>query len=207
MAEGERTSRMIFKYILKRVLLIAILVLVLTIVFVMAMDITNIFVMVSDGFKEHAQGVLISYDEDAMSKYFTAKALQTAEFPNDRSTYSDYIIRDFEHKLYLEWIWIMPWSDTATATVVEKVDNIDGDIPSDATSQTKGIPAWVDARYEVKLKKVFNETMNANVWQIDSVHILKSVTPSTSATTSSSPKASPIASPKASAANSPTPGK
>ncbi len=201
MAEGEKTSRMIFKYLLKRILLIAVLVLVLTIVFVMAMDITNISVLVSDGFKEHAQGVLISYDEEAMSKYFTPKALQNAEFANDRRTYSDYIIRDFEHKLYLEWIWILPWSDTATATIVEKLDNIDGDLPADATDKTKKITAWVDARYEVKLKKVFNTTMKANIWQIDSIHILKSVAPPASPSASAAPKASK--SPAASNAASP----
>jgi hypothetical protein len=207
MAGREKTSSIVLKYIIKRIVIIALLVLVLTVVFVMAMDITNIYVLLSDGFKEHTQGTLIEYDADAMTKYFTPHALQTAEFANDRSTYSEYIIRDFEHNLSLEWIWITPWSDTATATVVEKVSNIDGDIPSDAINASKGIPAWIDAKYEITLKKVYNETMNQNVWQIDSVHLLNRIAPSPSPSISSLPSSSPSISPKSTTSAAPSPSK
>lgn len=204
MAEKEKTSKKMLRYLVKRIIAIAVLAIILTITFVLAMDITNIVILTSDGFKQYATNVLIGEDNEEISKYFTANCLLQMDMPNKRETYKDYVIRDFEHKVSLEWVWILPFGDNATAVITETVANIDGELPIDIGDQVEGKPAtppeWINAKYTIYLTKVYNDLLKTNVWQIDNVvfqnEIISTPEPEASATNTATPSSSTVQPPQ-----------
>jgi hypothetical protein len=197
MPEQRSTGQKLLIYILKRVLAIALLALLLAVVFAMAMDITNIAILAGDGFKEYANNVLTGEDTDELTKYFTDGFISRMDMPNKRATYNDYAINDFEHKLSLEWVWLFPWGSSASAVVTDTVENITGELPSEIAdvSPARPIspPAWINAKYTIRLIKVYDDTLKTDIWKIDDAILQSKIAPSPS----------PSASPEASVAPSP----
>lgn len=143
----------------------------LTLVFYLAMNTANIYLLLSDGMKLRTEVILTRDNAEEMTSFFTNEFLlsdETLEIGlSDQSPYLDYNIDSFNYELTMEWMWSWPWENTATATIVERVPRIVGSVRSSSKSLvTSGVisatpPAWYGGRYTVTLKRINGQ------WKID----------------------------------------
>lgn len=150
---GMRAARL-FWFILRTTAAIALIVALMAFSFYTAMELSNIYIITTDGMQKRASAVLNQDVQDELIEYFTPAFLEKDELLNtDR--YRDFTIRSFAYKIKVEWMWTLPWKDTGTATVLERVPTIDAEMPKDKLPEGyKGempVPKWEDYRYEVKL--------------------------------------------------------
>ena len=150
-----------FSYVAKRLVLFTLVSALLILAFYLAMNTANIYLLLNDGMTARANAVLTREDADDLTNFFTNDFLLTDETLNiglsSASPYIDYNITDFLYKLSLEWVWAWPWEDTATATIVERVPKITGEVLSTRASLVRSgqlsstPPSWLGGRYTVHL--------------------------------------------------------
>ena len=139
----------------------------LIIVFYMAMNVTNILILLNDGMHERARVITgLSQDDSMLVKFFTEECLlsdyETQLALTKSGAYSDYEVRSIDYRLDITWIWSWPWDSTANATASESIPSIDGRIiPArrDAIIAQRGEaaanpPPWPDPRYRITLARM-----------------------------------------------------
>lgn len=206
-------SLRLFWYILRIVLIAVSAFAVLIVAFFVAMDSSNVYVIVSDGMKARATNILIPVQSTDLSKYFTENFIKSQPAAGS-SDYSSFTITDFSYKLDVESLWCSPWRNTATVTVVESIPSVSYVKPQGDTGDGEGKkapepPPWQRARYKLKCVR------SGEYWRIDSMQKLEdleaeptaSPEPSSYITASPLPTASPSPSPALSSgpAASPSP--
>ncbi len=151
--------------------MISAIIALLVLVFYLAMNTANIYLLLSDGMKLRAGVILTREDAGEMTSFFTDEFLIADETLNiglsDQSPYIDYRIDSFNYELSMEWMWAWPWENTATAVIVEKVPRIVGAVRTNSQSLLKaGLisatpPPWYGGRYTVRLERINGQ------WKID----------------------------------------
>lgn len=154
-----------------RLVAITAIISLLVLVFYLAMNTANIYLLLDDGMKTRAGVILTREDADELTSFFTDEFLlsdQTLSIGlSEQSPYVDYNITGYNYELTMEWMWAWPWENTATATIVEKVPRITGSVRSGSKSLvTAGLisstpPAWYGGRYTVTLRRINGQ------WKID----------------------------------------
>ena len=151
--------RRLIWFIASRMLLVCVLLGMLVCGFYMAMNVSNIYVVLNDGLQKRVDVILTRQQAAELNKYFHADflladtALEGAL--NGSSTYSDYNITGFEYELTIEKLWAWPWDAYANCTVVERVPSISGRVISSRRNEvSERIPRWQGGRYDITLVKV-----------------------------------------------------
>jgi len=164
-----------FSYIIRNLFILAIVATLIVVSFFIAMNASNIFILLNDGLQKRASVILMKEDANELNKFFTEKFLAQDNLLK-QNEYIDFIIRSFDHQVSIQWMWNWPWSDKATATVTERVKNIDGELPDDKKSDEekknkKKIlpPAWKNAKYKLILVK------EGIAWKIDKMVLLETI--------------------------------
>ena len=145
-------------YIARLMIVICVLAGMLVCGFFMAMNISNIYVVLSDGLEKRVDVILTRQQAEELNKYFSSEflladpALEGAL--TGASAYVDYNITSFDHDLTIEKLWAWPWDSYANCTVVERVPTIVGNVISSRRSEVSSrIPKWVGGRYDITLAK------------------------------------------------------
>lgn len=148
-------------FLSSRLVIFTLVVGILVLVFYTCLNISNIYILLSDGMKARAQVMLTREDPEQLNNYFRAEFLTGDEALNlalgPSSPYVDYEITDFEYKLNIESVWCWPWQDTASATIVERIPKITGKVVSSRSeavedgSLSATPPTWQGGRYEITL--------------------------------------------------------
>jgi len=146
-------------YIASRLIMLCIILGMLVCAFYMCLNTANIYVILSDGLEKRAEVILTQEDAEKLNFYFHADFLSTdpaLEGAFDgTSVYDDYSITGFEYELKIEKLWAWPWNSYATATVVERVPEISGDVIASRKSEASPtIPSWQGGRYDITLVKL-----------------------------------------------------
>ena len=111
--------------------------------FFMAMNVSNIYVVLNDGMEKRVDVILTRQQAEELNKYFHAdfliqdNALEGAL--NGESVYSNYNITGFDYSLTIEKLWAWPWDSYANCTVVERVPVINGSVISGRRTKSKCI--------------------------------------------------------------------
>ncbi len=130
--------------------------------FYLAMNASNMYVIVKDGLARRAQTVMMSAPEDDLDDYFTSSFLDTdAALKMAREGTSPYqlyyTVNGFDHRVALRSVWCWPWDATATVTVEERIRAIDGRLSNagrewaNALSLSSSPPPWTAGRYRVTM--------------------------------------------------------
>ena len=150
--------RRLIWFIARLLIIVCILAGMLVCAFAMAMNISNIYVVLNDGLEKRVDVILTRQQAEELNKYFHAdfliadNALEGAL--NGQSAYSDYNITGFDYSLTIEKLWAWPWDDYATCTVVERVPSISGSVISSRSSEvSEKVPNWQGGRYDITLIK------------------------------------------------------
>ena len=149
-------------FIAKKLIILCVLLGMLVCGFYMAMNISNIYVVLNDGMEKRVDVILTRQQAEELNKYFHADfliadtALEGAL--NGQSAYADYNITGFDYELTIEKLWAWPWDSYANCTVVERVPSITGRVISSRRSEvSERIPRWQGGRYDITLVKVAGE--------------------------------------------------
>jgi hypothetical protein len=174
---------------------------ILAVAFFVAMDSANVFVIVSDGMKARAEGMLVSSASPDLTTYFSAKFLQSQPSAKPAG-YEEFTITSIKYKLSVESLWCNPWKNTATVTAVESIpDMAYSSTQADATDTADKKPAeppkWQRARYKIGCVRV------GKAWRIDSIEKIENL--EAEPTSSPEPSSYITASPLPTASPSPTP--
>ena len=145
-------------FIAKYLILICILLGMLVCGFYMAMNVSNIYVVLNDGLQKRVDVILTRQQASELNKYFSPEFLLAdpalSGAINGESAYMDYNITDFDYDLTIEKAWAWPWDDFASCTVVERVPTISGNVIASRRSEVSSrIPKWVGGRYDITLAK------------------------------------------------------
>lgn len=158
-----------------RLVMISVIVGLLTLVFYLAMNTANIYLLLSDGMKLRTEVILTRENAEEMTSFFTDEFLINDETLaiglSQQSPYVDYNIDSFNYEMSMEWMWAWPWENTATATIVERVPRIVGSVRSSSQSLVKAgtisatPPAWYGGRYTVTLQRIAGQWKIAGLQQ------------------------------------------
>ena len=117
--------RRLLWFVATRLAAISVIVGLLVLVFYLAMNTANIYLLLSDGMKLRTGVILTREDAEELTSFFTDDFLMSDETLSiglsQQSPYVDYNIDTFNYEMTMEWMWAWPWENTATATIVEKV--------------------------------------------------------------------------------------
>ena len=149
-------------------------------IFTSAMNLSNMFILVSDGLEMRAATILGSNSGAELGKYFSEGFIDEDPMLYE-SPYAQYRISGASYTASFEWLWAWPWQTTTTAVVTERVvlegekrkeyytdaekkalESIDADAALDQGQKQKmkkqvlAAPYWQNGRYEVSLRKLSN---------------------------------------------------
>ena len=145
-------------FIAKLLIVLCVLVGMLVCGFFMAMNVSNIYIVLNEGLEKRVDVMLTRQEAEELNKYFHAdfliadQALEGAL--NGQSVYQDYNITGFEYELTIEKLWAWPWDTYANCTVVERVPSISGSVISSRSTEIPSkIPLMQGGRYDITLVK------------------------------------------------------
>lgn len=162
-----------------RLMLLTLIAALLIVGFYMAMNTSNIYVLLTDGLSERTSVIIDGGDSAQLGDYFEQSYLQSDQLlcdaQNGLSVYENYKITSYDHNVSLNWMWSWPWSDMAQAEITETVLEIEGKpLASAADRVTSGEltsypPHWQGGRYRVQLIKANGQ------WRISQIMLLESI--------------------------------
>ena len=165
--------RRLLGFIASKLVIFTIVSTLLILAFYLAMNTSNIYILLADGMKERASVILTRQGAAELNGFFEGEYLSQDEGLSiglsQNSPYYYYNVTSFNYDLSMEWMWSWPWEDTAEAVIVEKIPRIVGTVASDYRSMAAAgtiaatPPDWVGGRYRVTLKRV------NGVWKIASL--------------------------------------
>lgn len=144
-----------------RLLIVTFCAALVTLAFYMAMNMSNIYILISDGMEARASMILTRESATDLNDYFREEFLAEDEALaialSDNSSWQDYSITDYDHELRVEWMWSWPWEDSATATISETITGITGKVVAESQSLVNDgtisatPPTWQGGEYTVTL--------------------------------------------------------
>ncbi len=128
--------------------------------FTTAMNASNLYILSVEGLQLRAACVLQEGDQAALTEYFTDQFLE-----NDPALYSEvyapYTVTGYDYRVEVENISVLPWSETASVTLVDRMVNLAGkwneqqaeQQPTGEEDTAAVLPPWEEARYLVRFRK------------------------------------------------------
>jgi len=168
-------------YIASRLFILTVVSALLIISFYLAMNTTNIWVLIDDGLSARAAVVMMDEDPSDLTKYFRQEFISRDPVLQvglgDASPYKDYEIRGFDHRVRLISVWSWPWENVARAEIIESIPAIDGTIRSSRREAALAAggearlspPEWATSRYRVTL------TRTAGRWMISNLQLIEQI--------------------------------
>lgn len=168
-------------FIASRMLVLTVVSALLIISFYLAMNTTNIWVLIDDGLSARAAVVMMDENPADLTKYFRQEFINQDPVLqvglSDSSPYMDYEIRGFDHRVRMVSLWSWPWENVARAEIIESIPAIDGTIRSSrreaalaAGGETRlSPPEWATSRYRVTL------TRTAGRWMISNLQLIERI--------------------------------
>ena len=148
-------------FIASRMLIFSFCAALITLMFFVAFNMANIYILLKDGMEARAAMILTQDSPTSLDAYFRDEFLADDDALiialSDQSPYLDYSISGYDYELRISRIWSWPWEDTATATVTETVNSITGSVVASSQQLANdGIipgtpPEWTGGEYVVTL--------------------------------------------------------
>ena len=160
-------------FILRTVLIVVLVISLAFVVFVMARDTANAYIITTEGLEARAEVILQQSDSSELYKYFTNNFI-TNDGEITNNNYLDFTIKNYDYELKIESLWCRPWKKTCQFTVVETIPNIVGEKQTESEGENaKSIapPAWPRRRYRVTC------VQQEDAWLIDQIEVVESLPP------------------------------
>ena len=131
--------------------------------FFVAMDITNLSILIKDGMTMRANVAFApeDYDADELTKFFTSEYLAGDDLLTD-DTYDRYEIDDYDYNTSIDRIWCWPWQDEVTIVISCVQYEMDGELKEEYLTQDQ-----IDAGEDVPAPKLENTRYRVYCERID----------------------------------------
>lgn len=139
-------------YLLRNLLVLALIVVLCLAAFVTAMNISNIYILVTEGLELRAGYILQGGEIASLTEYFT-ESFVAQDAALYAGTYDSFSVTNFIYKIEVKSFFMLPGDSSATVKVYEKLLSLSGS-PKEGTDQDAQLPQWTPATYNVKLKRV-----------------------------------------------------
>ena len=130
--------RRLLGFIASRLVIFTVVSTLLILAFYLAMNTSNIYILLADGMKARASVILTREGASELNGFFDGEYLARDDALNiglsQDSPYLYYNITSFNYDLSMEWMWSWPWEDTAEAVITERIPRIVGSVASDYRS-------------------------------------------------------------------------
>ena len=131
-------------YLLRTLLVIALIVVLCLTAFVTAMHISNIYILVTEGLELRAGYILQGGEIAPLTEYFTENFI--AQDPAlYAGTYSSFNVTNFIYKIEVKSLLTLPGDSTATVKVYEKMLSVSGS-PMEGTDPEAQLPQWIQCK-------------------------------------------------------------
>lgn len=155
-------------YALKTLLLVTVVSGLAFFVFLTAMHASNVYIIATEGMTLRTSCILGQSDKNEMYEYFSEGFIENDSAFED-NVYGYYDITNYDYRLSVDGISILPWKSTATLTVTERIPSIVATAHVDAPEAA--VPEWVDAQYSIVCTKQDNR------WYITNIKLIKEAPP------------------------------
>ena len=105
-------------FLARKLVGIAIIILLIVLATFIAYDMVNIYVVVNDGLSQRAETIIQSDDPADLNRFFTLKYLNSDTMFRSEQ-FKDYNIQDYNYELKIKKLWVWPW-ESETEMVVEE---------------------------------------------------------------------------------------
>ncbi|HHT66490.1 MAG: hypothetical protein ACOX25_02785 [Caldicoprobacterales bacterium] len=105
-------------FLARKLVGIAIIILLIVLATFIAYDMANIYVVVNDGLSQRAETIIQSDDPADLNRFFTLKYLNSDTMFRSEQ-FKDYNIQDYNYELKIKKLWVWPW-ESETEMVVEE---------------------------------------------------------------------------------------
>jgi len=147
---GTRMAMRGILYFMRTILLVVGFIALCYGVFNMALRMTNLYILTTDGMRLRAECILQEGSLVELEEYFTPQWIEKDELINN-NPYLAYDITNYDQRIEVEKISVWPWSETATVTMVERMPSISGKAREEqAEGETAELPQWVENRYLIR---------------------------------------------------------
>lgn len=153
-------------FVLRTVLIIIVVVTMTFFAFLTAMYASNIYIIVTEGMTIRAKCILGQGEKTEMEQYFSVNCMNNDEMLKD-NVYEHYKIANYDYRLTVNKLNVLPWNKTASMIVTERIPTISGTPYEDAP--TASVPEWTSLRYRVICMRENNR------WYITKVEIEEKV--------------------------------
>ena len=153
-------------YVLRTVLIITVVVTLTFLTFLTAMYSSNIYIIVSEGMTLRAKCILGQGEQTEMQQYFSVNCIESDTAFKD-NVYDHYKIINYDYRLTVNKLNVLPWNKTASMIVTERIPTITGTAYEDAP--TSSIPDWQSVKYKVVCMKENNR------WYITKIEVEEKV--------------------------------
>ena len=131
-------------YLLRTLLVIALIVVLCLTAFVTAMHISNIYILVTEGLELRAGYILQGGEIAPLTEYFTENFI--AQDPAlYAGTYSSFNVTNFIYKIEVKSLLTLPGDSTATVKVYEKMLSVSGS-PMEGTDPEAQLPHHIQCK-------------------------------------------------------------
>ena len=156
--------------------------------FFMAMDYMDVSVLTKDGMQVRAEVIIKGSDPTTLTKVFSKGFLENDEMLKS-TAFQQYQVSDFDYSAESDIALILPWSNTVTLRITEKVTNISAQAaPGTDIALSENPPAWRNAVYDVQVVRYEDS------WRIVSMKLVRELpapTPTPTLPVSPAPSVSP----------------
>lgn len=172
-------------YVLRTLLIITAIVALCFGVFVEGMYVSNLYILVTEGFAERAECILTDGAVLELTEYFTEEFVRN-DYVLYEGRYDAFTVANFDYRVDIESVTVLPWNKRASMTILTQLAAINAAV-NDAESGAE-LPEWVPARYSVTFAR------DGSRWYITGMALLEE-----------NPEIKPVPTPDYSLLPSPTP--
>ena len=159
-------------FIAQKAVVILLVLGLLTTAFTCAMNMSNMFILLSDGMEYRANVILGNKEEAEMIKYFSQDFIDNEELLHS-SPYDQYKLNGSSYSLSVKSLWAWPWQTTCNAIVEERVI-LEGNMKNEFKTkeqidakETVPAPYWENREMSVTLRK-----QSSGAWIITRIQTL-----------------------------------
>ncbi len=115
------TALKLITFLARKLVGIAIIILLIVLATFIAYDVANIYVVSNDGLSQRAEFALHGEDPASLHRFFTLRFLNTDPILHSNQ-YRDYNIQDYNYELKVKKLWVWPWESETEMIVEEYID-------------------------------------------------------------------------------------
>lgn len=162
-----RIARKSIWYVLRTLIIAAAIVGLCFAVFVEGMQVSNLYILVTEGLDARADVIINDLEPDELTLYFTDEfiandnALYTGE-------YTGFTVASYDYRVDIRSFFVLPWSVKASMTIDDNLAAINAAADSVGEDETPPeLPEWTSGRYEMVFTKVGSR------WYISGMGLVK----------------------------------